>query len=176
MSAHPVAMSPVFLRSPIGRRGAIDDGDARSAPMADLAMADLARRRHHRRGYRASPAVVARVMTGKNRIMIYGPKDDGTYVVEFKTADGAFGAKRTSTGRQDWPGRSKMTQSGHRINRYIAQLRAPIPVDMFVKFLQRKHINPAFARWRIDAEVSYRAYSRHSLTGGTFPLSMTARP
>jgi hypothetical protein len=22
---------------------------------------------------------------GKNRIMIYGPKDDGTYVVEFKT-------------------------------------------------------------------------------------------
>jgi hypothetical protein len=26
--------------------------------------------------------------TGKNRIMIYGPKDDGTYVVEFKTAAG----------------------------------------------------------------------------------------
>ena len=25
---------------------------------------------------------------GKNRIMIYGPKDDGTYVVEFMTADG----------------------------------------------------------------------------------------
>jgi hypothetical protein len=25
-------------------------------------------------------------MTGKNRIMIYGPKNDGTYVVEFKTA------------------------------------------------------------------------------------------
>jgi hypothetical protein len=24
----------------------------------------------------------------KNRIMIYGPKDDGTYVVEFKTAGG----------------------------------------------------------------------------------------
>jgi hypothetical protein len=24
-------------------------------------------------------------MTGKNRIMIYGPKDDGTYVVEFRT-------------------------------------------------------------------------------------------
>jgi hypothetical protein len=24
--------------------------------------------------------------TSKNRIMIYGPKDDGTYVVEFKTA------------------------------------------------------------------------------------------
>jgi hypothetical protein len=27
-------------------------------------------------------------MTGKNRIMIYGPQDDGTYVVEFKTAAG----------------------------------------------------------------------------------------
>jgi hypothetical protein len=25
-------------------------------------------------------------ITGKNRIMIYGPKDDGTYVVEFRTA------------------------------------------------------------------------------------------
>ena len=27
-------------------------------------------------------------MTGKNRIIIYGPKDDGTYVVEFRTAEG----------------------------------------------------------------------------------------
>jgi hypothetical protein len=26
--------------------------------------------------------------TGKNRIMIYGPKDDGTYIVEFRTAAG----------------------------------------------------------------------------------------
>jgi hypothetical protein len=26
--------------------------------------------------------------TGKNRIMIFGPKDDGTYVVEFRTAEG----------------------------------------------------------------------------------------
>ena len=26
--------------------------------------------------------------SGRNRIMIYGPKADGTYVVEFKTADG----------------------------------------------------------------------------------------
>ena len=25
---------------------------------------------------------------GKNRIMIYGPKPDGTYIVEFKMADG----------------------------------------------------------------------------------------
>jgi hypothetical protein len=27
-------------------------------------------------------------MNGKNRIMIYGPKDDGTYVVEFRTVAG----------------------------------------------------------------------------------------
>jgi hypothetical protein len=26
--------------------------------------------------------------TGKNRIKIYGPKNDGTYIVEFKTAEG----------------------------------------------------------------------------------------
>jgi hypothetical protein len=29
-----------------------------------------------------------REMKGKNRIMIFGPKNDGTYVVEFRTADG----------------------------------------------------------------------------------------
>jgi hypothetical protein len=27
-------------------------------------------------------------MIGKNRIMIYGPKEDGTYVVEFRTSEG----------------------------------------------------------------------------------------
>jgi len=27
-------------------------------------------------------------MTGKNRIMIYGPKDDGTYVIEFRASEG----------------------------------------------------------------------------------------
>jgi hypothetical protein len=27
-------------------------------------------------------------MTGKNRIMIYGPKNDRTYIIEFKTAAG----------------------------------------------------------------------------------------
>jgi hypothetical protein len=36
---------------------------------------------------------------GKNRIMIYGPKTDGTYVVEFRTAKGeslAISIPRTS--------------------------------------------------------------------------------
>jgi hypothetical protein len=28
------------------------------------------------------------MIEGKNRIMISGPKDDGTYVVEFRTAQG----------------------------------------------------------------------------------------
>jgi len=36
-----------------------------------------------RRGRRLGQA-----MTGKNRIIIYGPKTDGTYVVEFRTAAG----------------------------------------------------------------------------------------
>ena len=27
-------------------------------------------------------------VTGKNRIMIYGPKNDGTYVIEFRTSEG----------------------------------------------------------------------------------------
>ena len=38
--------------------------------------------------------------TGKNRIMIYGPKTDGTYIVEFRTAEGdvlAISIPRTET-------------------------------------------------------------------------------
>jgi hypothetical protein len=38
--------------------------------------------------------------TGKNRIMIFGPKDDGTYLVEFRTAEGeslAISIPRTET-------------------------------------------------------------------------------
>jgi hypothetical protein len=31
---------------------------------------------------------MALVVTSNNRITIYGPKDDGTYVVEFRTAEG----------------------------------------------------------------------------------------
>ena len=27
-------------------------------------------------------------MTGKNRIIIYDPKEDGTYVIEFRTSEG----------------------------------------------------------------------------------------
>ena len=38
--------------------------------------------------------------TGKNRITIFGPKADGTYVVEFRTAEGevlAISIPRTET-------------------------------------------------------------------------------
>jgi hypothetical protein len=35
--------------------------------------------------------------TSKNRIMIFGPKNDGTYVVEFRTAEGAISIPRTET-------------------------------------------------------------------------------
>ena len=31
---------------------------------------------------------MAMTAAGKNRIMIFGPKNDGTYVVEFRTAGG----------------------------------------------------------------------------------------
>jgi hypothetical protein len=39
-------------------------------------------------------------VTGKNWIMIYGPKNDGTYVIEFRTAAGealAISIPRTET-------------------------------------------------------------------------------
>ena len=36
--------------------------------------------------------------TGKNRIMIYGPKNDGTYVVEFRTSEGDVLATGTEPG------------------------------------------------------------------------------
>jgi hypothetical protein len=40
------------------------------------------------------------IMAGNNRIMIFGPKSDGTYVVEFRTAAGetlAISIPRTET-------------------------------------------------------------------------------
>jgi hypothetical protein len=43
---------------------------------------------------------MAMTTSGKNRIMIYGPKGDGTYVIEFRTAAGdvlAISIPRTET-------------------------------------------------------------------------------
>jgi len=50
---------------------------------------------------------------GRNRIMSYGPKPDGTYIVEFKTADGEALAI------------SVPTHSGHRPDRNPAVQRSP---------------------------------------------------
>ena len=41
---------------------------------------------------------VAPAEGGRNRMMIYGPKRDGTYIVEFKTADGEALAISVPTG------------------------------------------------------------------------------
>ena len=47
------------------------------------------------------------MVTGKNRIMIYGPKDDGTYVIEFRTAEGETLAISISRTGWQWSGISK---------------------------------------------------------------------
>jgi hypothetical protein len=39
---------------------------------------------------------------GKNRIMIFGPKDDGTYVVEFRTAAEIAFHQRSSPDETGW--------------------------------------------------------------------------
>jgi hypothetical protein len=43
---------------------------------------------------------------GKNRIMIFGPKDDGTYVVEFRTAEcaGDFDSENRGACHPAFPG------------------------------------------------------------------------
>jgi hypothetical protein len=44
-------------------------------------------------------------MTGKNRIMIYGPKDDGSYILELRTAGGevfAISIPRNPRSRRTW--------------------------------------------------------------------------
>jgi hypothetical protein len=40
-------------------------------------------------------------VTGKNRIMIFGPKDDGTYVVEFRWWRGAVDLDPQKRNRSD---------------------------------------------------------------------------
>ena len=45
---------------------------------------------------------------GQDRIMIYGPKSDGTYIIEFRMADGESLASRREPGRganEGCPGR-----------------------------------------------------------------------
>jgi len=56
---------------------------------------------------------------GRNRIMIYGPKNDGTYIVEFKTADGEALAisragitMKSETERDRWHGMKALWRFG----------------------------------------------------------------
>jgi hypothetical protein len=57
-------------------------------PLARLAQNEERRCSGSETGRRGRMGQQEMTMTGKNRIMIYGPKDDGTYIVEFRTADG----------------------------------------------------------------------------------------
>ena len=53
---------------------------------------------------------------GKNRIMIYGPKNDGTYVVEFRTAAGeTLAISRASAAGGRTIARVKTTEAGRRV-------------------------------------------------------------
>jgi hypothetical protein len=61
---------------------------------------------------------MALVVTGKNRIMIYGPTDDGSYVVEFMTADGDVLSISIP--------RSEAATSGHGDRSAIGRSRMPI--------------------------------------------------
>jgi hypothetical protein len=70
---------------------AIEQG--RSTEVADIMLETLevslrAFERQRRLLLESAQRARAMTTTGKNRIMIYGPKDDGTYVVEFRTAAG----------------------------------------------------------------------------------------
>jgi hypothetical protein len=49
--------------------------------------------------------------SGRNRIMIYGPKNDGTYIVDFKTADG----EALAISRLERPACSSTSRSGCRM-------------------------------------------------------------
>jgi hypothetical protein len=52
-------------------------------------------------------------MTGKNRIMIYGPKDDGTYVVEFRTARATFWPFQSRGVRRIGPTALRLSRAGN---------------------------------------------------------------
>ena len=72
-------------------------------------------------------------MNGKNRIMIFGPKDDGTYVVGFRTAVGEAPLDPAERGGRDpaLPGahalRAVRAGSAKRIAKGILQCGKPWP-------------------------------------------------
>jgi hypothetical protein len=60
----------------------------RESQAADLGYVVGCTGREARSGGRMGQKETAATATGKNRIMIFGPKTDGTYIIEFKTAAG----------------------------------------------------------------------------------------
>jgi hypothetical protein len=60
----------------------------RESQAADLGYVVGCTGREARSGGRMGQKEAAVTATGKNRIMIFGPKTDGTYIIEFKTAAG----------------------------------------------------------------------------------------
>jgi hypothetical protein len=75
--------------------------------------------------------------TGKNRIMIYGPKTDGTYVVEFRTAEGeplAISIPRTETAVIRHFQERMPHSSSCRMFREepLARLAVSVPFDIFL--------------------------------------------
>jgi hypothetical protein len=82
------------------------------------------------------------VVTNKNRIMIYGPKNDGTYIVEFRTADGeelAISVPRNETAvLKHFPG---------------ADAEWVVRTGRSVRNLRRAHVLPGRARRLIEADM-----------------------
>jgi len=89
----PTVFAPRLQDGTGGHRVEAEDVHLPQGPLAPLAqeqepgLRSGAARRRGRLGKGLPPMSVA-PETGRNRIMIYGPKPDDTYVVEFETADG----------------------------------------------------------------------------------------
>ena len=66
-------------------------------------------------------------MTGKNRIMIYGPKDDGTYVVEFSSGHEARGGGGRGLGALT-PGPGTFSAVSHK----TSILRSPAVASLMI--------------------------------------------
>jgi hypothetical protein len=66
---------------------------------------------------------------GKNRIMIFGPKDDGTYVVEFRTAEcaGDFDSENRGACHPAFPGADALwtVRAGGGMRRLAKSARTP---------------------------------------------------
>jgi hypothetical protein len=84
--------------------------------------------------------------SGRNRIMIYGPKNDGTYIVEFMTADGetlAISVPRSETA-------------------VLKHFQERMPYGLFVSL---SSVNADAVFWRMGWSVAGAAGSADCLAG-----------